>query len=115
MRKVSLTVGGGNIAHFATEHACRGMRPGGMADVTRLSVDDRSSGSWTSSRFSLFGVCVVWCLKRHFLLILKFPTVKQTFLIQKFCNCKFPKFKNVKRRIWIIYCSFFFLKKKELG
>ena len=34
----------GDTARVATEHACRGMRPGARGDVTRPSADDRSTG-----------------------------------------------------------------------
>ena len=49
LRKVSSTIGGGDIARFATEHRCRGMRRGSRAAGTRPSVDDHKSGSWTDS------------------------------------------------------------------
>ena len=49
LRKVSSTIGGGDTARFATEHACRGMRRGARADGTRPSADDRSTGSWADS------------------------------------------------------------------
>ena len=45
MRKVSFTVGGGDLARFATEHTCRGMRRGLVGRDRQLTIAAVEAGS----------------------------------------------------------------------